>query len=162
MAKQNVCSKFQSSDRFWRRPTKTNQSKHLAQFQIRPSHQINRSRTDQRISHNEQSASCISVCIPSAHSTESALLILTTGLSVSGRGQTSMLVVLDLRKVPETVNHDILPKKLRDTFGIYNSALLWLQTYFVCRFQSILVNTVSWEPVELTCGAPRWSLFGVH
>ena len=97
----------------------------------------------------------------SNHSTESALLKITTDLlNATDCGEVSALVLLDLSAAFSTIDHTILLDRLHHTFGIYSSALSLLQSCLTDRFQTIKINNASSLPAKLTCGVPQGSALG--
>ena len=68
-------------------------------------------------------------------------------------------IFIDLRKAFDTVNHEILLKKL-DHYGIRGSSLEWFRSYLKGRLQYIYLNGESSESKEITCGVPQGSVLG--
>ena len=68
-------------------------------------------------------------------------------------------IFIDLRKAFDTVNHEILLKKL-DHYGIRGSSLEWFRSYLKGRLQYIYLNEESSETKEITCGVPQGSVLG--
>ena len=76
------------------------------------------------------------------HSTASALLDSTNEWFINmDRGQFNIAVFLDLQKAFDTINHNILIKKL-DLYGLQKPALNLLGSYLENRFQMCTVNGV--------------------
>ncbi len=76
-----------------------------------------------------------------SHSTETALIRVTHDLlSSSDRGCISLLVLLDLSAVFDTIDHNILLNRLENSVGISGSALAWFKSYLSDRHQFIAVN----------------------
>ena len=74
------------------------------------------------------------------HSTASALLDSTNEWFINmDRGQFNIAVFLDLQKAFDTINHNILIKKL-DLYGLQKPALNLLRSYLENRFQMCTVN----------------------
>jgi hypothetical protein len=91
------------------------------------------------------------------HSTASALLDSTNEWFINmDRGQFNIAVFLDLQKAFDTINHNILIKKL-DLYGLQKPALNLLGSYLENRFQMCTVNGVLskkkfsylWDPPRL-------------
>ena len=58
------------------------------------------------------------------HSTETAVLkVITDVLRAADRGEVSLLCMLDLSAAFDTVDHDILIERLRQSFGVQGLAL---------------------------------------
>ena len=53
------------------------------------------------------------------------------------------LIMIDLTAAFDTINHDILLRRLRDRYGIIGDALEWVRCYLTNRFQRILINEYS-------------------
>ena len=94
------------------------------------------------------------------HSTTTALLDITNrwyqNMDV---GQLNGVVFLDLKKAFDTVDHDILLKKLR-IYGIKGMALRWLRSYLLDRIQYCQVNGHLSDPLTATTGIPQGSGLG--
>ena len=94
------------------------------------------------------------------HSTASALLDSTNEWFINmDRGQFNIAVFLDLQKAFDTINHNILIKKL-DLYGLQKPALNLLGSYLENRFQMCTVNGVLFKKNLVTCGIPQGSILG--
>ena len=94
------------------------------------------------------------------HSTASALLDSTNEWFINmDRGQFNIAVFLDLQKAFDTINHNILIKKL-DLYGLQKPALNLLGSYLENRFQMCTVNGVLSKKNLVTCGIPQGSILG--
>ena len=71
----------------------------------------------------------------------------------------SIAVFVDLRKAFDTVNHNILCKKL-EKYGIRNEVLTWCTNYLTSRKQKTLANNVKSESRDIVCGVPQGSVLG--
>ena len=69
------------------------------------------------------------------------------------------MVMLDLQKAFDTVNHTILLAKLR-ALGFNNTSLQWIQSYLEGREQVVDVNGIISNPLPLSCGVPQGSILG--
>ena len=95
------------------------------------------------------------------HSTETALLQITNCLLEStDQGRVSILSLLDLSAAFDTIDRSILLERLHTTFGISGSALQWLRSYILDRFQVVVVNSISSTPQRLDLGVPQGSVLG--
>ena len=76
------------------------------------------------------------------HSTETAVLkVLSDMLLAIDAGDLSALVLLDLSAAFDTVDHDILIRRLQTSYGLSGSVLLWVRSYLVPRYQSVRTVT---------------------
>ncbi|XP_072018361.1 uncharacterized protein [Amphiura filiformis] len=88
------------------------------------------------------------------------LLIFCTRKAVRGQisqGNYTGMVMLDLQKAFDTVNHDILCNKLR-AMGI--ESVDWFRSYLSERQQIVCVNKSNSKPMAITCGVPQGSVLG--
>ena len=76
-----------------------------------------------------------------------------------GSGQFNIAVFLDLQKAFDTINHNILIKKL-DLYGLQKPALNILGSYLKNKFQMCTVNGVLSKKNLVTCGIPQGSILG--
>ena len=94
------------------------------------------------------------------HSTETALLrVVNDLLQASDSGHVSILSLLDLSAAFDTIDHDILIRRLHTTFGCSGTVLDWFTSYLSFRTQSVLVGHAS-TPSALKCGVPQGSVLG--
>ena len=70
-------------------------------------------------------------------------------------------IFIDLKKAFDTVNHDILVKKLVHYIdGIRGVANKWICSYLSNRSQYVCINDTSSECMKVTCGVPQGSILG--
>ena len=69
------------------------------------------------------------------------------------------LVVIDLKKAFDTVNHDILCQKL-NSYGIQQREPLWFQSYLSNREQFCRVNGIDSDINCINIGIPQGSCLG--
>ena len=68
-------------------------------------------------------------------------------------------IFIDLKKAFDTVNHNILIKKIED-MGIKGDILNWCINYLSNRFQSTLCNGIKSSENNIVCGVPQGSVLG--
>ena len=75
------------------------------------------------------------------------------------RGHYNLVVYLDIKKAFDTVNHDILLKKL-EMYGLGESALALLRNYLTDRTQKCNLQGMLSKQRKITCGIPQGSILG--
>ena len=95
------------------------------------------------------------------HSTQSALLNVTENwLENIDKGSILVgVVMIDLKKAFDTVNHRILIRKL-GMYGFDKPTLKWFENYLSNRRQFTCVNGYMSDKKAVTCGVPQGSLLG--
>ena len=95
------------------------------------------------------------------HSTETALLKILGDVytAVDGR-KITIMVSLDLSAAFDTLNHSTMLHRLKHTFGISGSALLWISTYLEHRSFYVKVDDASSEVFSSDIGVPQGSVLG--
>ena len=95
------------------------------------------------------------------HSMETAVLkIVCDALSAAKKGEVTFLGMLDMSAAFDTVNHDILLKRLHMSFGICGAALSWISSFVRHRTQTIAVNGKMSDTSLVTCGVLQASVLG--
>jgi len=95
------------------------------------------------------------------HSTETATIrVLSDLLDSVDRGDTAALVLLDLTAAFDTVDHEILLKRLRATFGVDSIALAWFSSYLAGRKQQVRCGGKTSAIMDVICGVPQGSVLG--
>jgi len=95
------------------------------------------------------------------HSTETAVLrVLSDILRAVDSGDVAALVLLDLSAAFDTVDHDILLKRLQATFGITDVAHRWIRSYLSGRTQRVRHGANISSITRLLCGVPQGSVLG--
>ena len=95
------------------------------------------------------------------HSTETLLLRVTNELLMAcDRGSVSSLSLLDLSAAFNTLDHNILLKRLRLSVGISGVVLRWLESYLTERNQTVLAGGRASQPTVLKYGVPQGSVLG--
>ena len=96
----------------------------------------------------------------SSKSTEHAILELSDEILNSfEKNNFTVGVFIDLSKAFDTVNHDVLIKKL-SYYGINTNNLAWFSSYLRNRQQYISADGVCTESQNITCGVPQGSILG--
>ena len=75
------------------------------------------------------------------------------------RGKINIAVFLHLQKAFDTINHDILLKKL-ETYGMGSPVLNLLRNYLTDTTQMCSANSVLPCSKTVTCGVPQGSILG--
>ena len=96
----------------------------------------------------------------SSFSTDSALTYMCDKIRYNmDDGYLTGLVLLDLQKAFDTVNHDILLKKL-SAVGADDSVVKWFSSYVSDRKQVVQINNITSQPMSTSCGVPQGSILG--
>ncbi len=94
------------------------------------------------------------------HSFETALAKLASQWAANiDRGDLTELVLLDLCKVFDMVNHDILLQKLT-IYRLSDSVIQWFKSYLSDRSQMVQYQQTMSEPMRVTSGVPQGSILG--
>ena len=94
----------------------------------------------------------------SRYSTDTCLIHLFDFLKGNtSRGLFTGMLLLDLQKAFDTVDHDILCKKL-ESIGVLS--VDWFRSYLTSRKQFVHINNISSDPGFVTCGVPQGSILG--
>ena len=89
------------------------------------------------------------------HSTETVLLKITNDLLLAlDRGEVSILTLLDLSVAFDTINHNILLRRLQLSFGFDGVALSWFRSYLTGRQQIAVVSGFRSAPTLVEDGVP--------
>ena len=89
----------------------------------------------------------------------SLLKTTNTWLVNMDKGLINSVIFLDLKKAFDTVNYEILIKKLK-LYGIRNTALRWFVSYLSNRSQVCKVGKSLSTPATITTGVPQGSNLG--
>ena len=103
---------------------------------------------------------CMQFGFRTGHSTDHALISFTETIKSSlEKHRLGCGIFIDLQKVFDTVNHDILLKKL-EHYGIRGTALSWFQSYLSNRKQFVSINGHSSSLTNISCSVPQGSVLG--
>ena len=77
-------------------------------------------------------------------------------------GKLTGVIFLDIRKAFDSINHDILLKKINNHFGFTGIHLKWFESYLNHREQQCFVNGQTSSPMKIICWVPQGStcIFG--
>lgn len=94
------------------------------------------------------------------HSAYMALMVLMDKMLKSlENGEFVIGIFLDFSKAFDTVDHDILLKKLCH-YGINGTALTWFESYLKNRTQFVTYNKIASSSKNIKCGVPQGSILG--
>ena len=68
-------------------------------------------------------------------------------------------IFIDLKKAFDTIDHDILAKKLY-FYGVHGIAHKWLPSYLEDRKQFVQFNNYNSDTLKVYCGVPQGSILG--
>ncbi|XP_072041338.1 uncharacterized protein [Amphiura filiformis] len=71
-----------------------------------------------------------------------------------------VLVLLDLSAAFDTVDHQILLRRLRDRYGVHGKALAWCTSYLCNRQQSVVIGDSVSATHFMNCSVPQGSVAG--
>lgn len=75
------------------------------------------------------------------------------------KGHLVGMVLLDLQKAFDTVNHTILLMKLQ-AMGLKDSSINWFSSYLSDRKQVVEISGTHSSPANISCGVPQGSILG--
>lgn len=95
------------------------------------------------------------------HSTETAILRVANDIAQAiDQHQEVILVLLDLSAAFDTIDHDILLRRLHDRFGFSGTVLKWIKSYLDNREQTVAIQEIHSDPISFACGVPQGSVLG--
>lgn len=95
------------------------------------------------------------------HSCETAVTRIHNDLLMMiDKRENVILLLLDLSAAFDTINHGMLLRKLRDSFGLQGMSLKWLKSYLSGRTFSVRVNSATSSSCILEIGVPQGSILG--
>ena len=96
----------------------------------------------------------------SGHSTSQAILLITDKIQKAIENKKySCGIFLDLTKAFDTVNHEILLKKL-NCYGIRGLVNNWFESYLHHRKQYVSIGNIQSDEEAVSCGVPQGSVLG--
>ena len=96
----------------------------------------------------------------SSYSTDKCLIHLTDYIKLENdKGNFTGMVLLDLQKAFDTVDHTILLNKLK-WLGADDLTVQWFRSYLTGRTQITDIGGTMSEPKGVTCGVPQGSILG--
>ena len=75
------------------------------------------------------------------------------------KGQSTVMIFVDLKKASDTVDHEILLKILKK-YGVIGTENAWFASYLRNRMQFCRVNGMSLGLYDINCGVPQGSCLG--
>ena len=79
---------------------------------------------------------------------------------VNDKGTNAILLLLDLSAAFDTVNHELLLKRLKNSYGIGGTVLSWLESYLSGRSFRVHVRDSKSSSCNLRIGVPQGSILG--
>ena len=70
------------------------------------------------------------------------------------------LTLLDLSADFDTIDYSVLLDHLSDWYDISDTALIWIRSFLINRFQSIKIRKCFSKAAPLFCGVPQGSVLG--
>jgi hypothetical protein len=74
-------------------------------------------------------------------------------------GQQTDILILDLAKAFDKVNHSLLIHKLQH-YGIIGKSVRWIQNWIANRKQSVVIDGSTSDAVSVDSGVPQYSILG--
>ena len=97
------------------------------------------------------------------HATETAIIKLNNDfIGGMDEGKCTILASLDRSAAFDTVDHDILLRRLQNVYGIDETALLWFKLYLKDRTHRVYIKDTLSERHNLDCGVPQGSVLGAR
>ena len=110
---------------------------------------------------DQQMVECFQSAYRKNHSTETALLYVTSAVKTAmDKKQGTILLLVDFSSAFDTINHNILIRRLRLRYGFVGKALDWLTFYLKERTQRVVIGDQSSSTTTLTIGVQQGSVLG--
>jgi hypothetical protein len=95
------------------------------------------------------------------HSTETALLKIKADIdNMLDDGDGVLVVMLDLSAAFDTLDHNILLRRLETCVGLHGASLTWMESYLRGRSQRVCIRDSVSDKVQLEIGVPQGSVLG--
>jgi len=95
------------------------------------------------------------------HFTKTALLKVQNDIALNmDTGKVTALTLLDLSVAFGNIDYSVLLDRLSDWYGILGTALTWIRSFLINRFQSIKIRKCFSKAVPLFGGVPQGSVLG--
>ena len=95
------------------------------------------------------------------HSAATALLnIFNDAYGNIDKGQSTLLVALDLSAAFDSVEHSVLLTRLENSFGVTGVAREWIASYVAHRMQFVRVGSEKCAATSCSCGVTQGSVLG--
>ena len=115
--------------------------------------------TMEYLMHNNILYKCQS-CFLNKHSTDTSLSYLTDKILTDvDSGLLTRMILIDLQKAFDTINHAILLKKMV-SLGFSNNSIMWFQSYFSDRCFLVNIKNNYSSTAKIECGLPQGSILG--
>ena len=88
------------------------------------------------------------------------LKVISDALLAADRGEVTLLYLLDLCAVFDTVDHDILIDRLQTAFGIHGTVLSWISSFLKDRTQTVTLAGSRSNTSDVNCGVQQGSVLG--
>ncbi|CAB3980661.1 Hypothetical predicted protein [Paramuricea clavata] len=93
------------------------------------------------------------------HSTETSLIHSTDSILKAIDQKKVTVILLDMSKASDSINHNILLAKLEDV-GVSSKCLGWFKSYLSKRYQAVRINSTLSEKLPVVSGVPQGSILG--
>ena len=94
------------------------------------------------------------------HSTDTSLSYLTDKILTGfDSGLLTGMILIDLQKAFDTINHDILLRKMA-SLGFSNHSIMWFQSYLSDRSFRVNIKNKYSSTAKIECGVPQGSTLG--
>ena len=95
------------------------------------------------------------------HFTETALFIVANKIKIAFDDRKgTALVFIDFSSAFDTINHNIILRRLRLLYGFDGTALGWIHSYLIDRTQHVVLGECSLTSITFTSGVPQGSVLG--